>query len=324
MRAVVYEKYGSTDVLELKDIPKPEPKDHEVLVKVVASSVNSWDWDRLTGKPYLYRLLSGITKPKLKILGADVAGIVELVGKDVKTIKTGDHVYGDLSECNWGGFAEYVCASEDALIHKPQTMSFEQAAAIPQAAVMALQGLVEKKHIQPGQKLLMNGGGGAVGTFAIQLAKHFGAEVTCVDHTSKLDFMRSLGADQVIDYTIENFTKTGDRYDVIVDVVANQSVFDYKRALKDDGIYLMIGGKIPSILQIAFLGPLISKKGGKQIRILGIKTNKDLNFINELFEAGKLKPVIDKIYPLSETAQALQKIGDGTVMGKVVVKIQSA
>ena len=321
MKALVYQKYGSIDVLELKEVPKPEPKSDEVLVKILAASVNNWDWDRLTGRPYLYRLLSGITKPKLNILGADISGIVESVGNNVKSVKAGEHVYGDLSAGNWGGFAEYVCAPEKTLTHKPASMSFEQAAAIPQAGVMALQGLVEKRQIQAGQKFLMNGGGGGVGTFAIQMAKHFGAEVTCVDHTNKLDFMRSLGADHVIDYTKVNFTKTGDQYDVILDVVANQSIFDYKRALTDRGIYHMIGGKIPSALQVGLLGPLVSSKYGKQLGILGIKPNKDLNFLNKLFEEGKVKPVIDKIYPLKRTAEALQRIGDGTVMGKVVIKI---
>jgi len=319
MKAIIYTKYGSPDVLELQEVEKPTPKEDEVLVKIRAASVNNWDWDRLTGKPYLYRLLSGIFKPKLQILGADVAGQVEAIGKNVKQIKVGDEVFGDLSEGSWGAFAEYVCAKENALIHKPTGMTFEQAAAIPQAGVMALQGLLEKRQLQPGQKVLMNGAGGGVGSFVLQLAKYFDAQVTGVDSTVKLEFMRSLGADHVIDYTKEDFTKNGQQYDLIIDVVANRSVLDYKRSLSPDGIYAMIGGKISSVLQIGLLGPLISGKEGKKIGILGIKTNKDLTYLNELFESGKIKPIIDKVYPLSETAQAIKYLGEGHVKGKVVI-----
>lgn len=319
MKAIIYTKYSSPDVLELKEVEKPTPKEDEVLVKMRAASVNNWDWDRLTGKPYLYRLLSGIFKPKLQILGADIAGQVEAIGKNVTQIKIGDEVFGDLSEGSWGAFAEYVCAKENALIHKPPGMTFEQAAAIPQAGVMAVQGLLEKRQLQPGQKVLMNGAGGGVGSFVLQLAKYFDAHVTGVDSTAKLEFKRSLGADHVIDYTKEDFTKNGQKYDLIIDVVANRSVFDYKRSLNPDGIYAMIGGKISSILQVGLFGSIIARKGGKQIGILGIKPNKDLAYLNELFESGKIKPIIDKVYPLSETAQAIKYLGEGHVKGKVVI-----
>jgi len=253
VKAIVYTKYGPPDVLELKEVEKPTPKDNEVLIKVHAASVNSWDWDLLRGTPFLNRL-GGLLKPKYKILGADIAGRVEAVGRNVKRFQPGDEVFGDLSECGWGGFAEYVCARENALALKPASMTFEEVAAVPQAAVMALQGLRDKGQIQPGQKVLINGAGGGVGTFAVQIAKSFGAEVTGVDSTRKLDMMRSIGADQVIDYTREDFTKSGQRYDLILDVVAYRSIFDYKRALSPKGIYVFVGGSMAAAFQAVFLG----------------------------------------------------------------------
>lgn len=240
MKAVVYTKYGPPDVLELKEIEKPIPKDDEVLIKVHGASVNSWDWDLLRGTPFLNRLFFGLLKPKYKILGADIAGRVEVVGRNVKQFLPGDEVFGDLCECGWGGFAEYVCARENALALKPASMTFEEVAAVPQAAVMALQGLRDQGQIQPGQKVLINGAGGGVGTFAVQIAKSFGAEVTGVDSTSKLDMMRSIGADQVIDYTQEDFTQNGQRYDLILDAAAYRSIFDYKRALSPKGIFVVV------------------------------------------------------------------------------------
>ncbi len=321
MKAAVYIKYGSPDVLEIKEIEKPSPKEDEILVKIHASSVNNWDWDRLTGRPYLYRLLSGIMKPTLQVLGADVAGTVAAIGQKVKHFKVGDEVFGDLSEGNWGGFAEYVCAKENQIIVKPPSISFEQAAAIPQASTMALQGLRKKQTLE-GCKVLMNGAGGGVGSFAIQLAKFYGAEVTAVDTGSKFDFMKSLGADHVIDYKKENFTQNGLKYDLIVDVVANQGVSDYKRALCKDGNYILIGGKISSALQVGLIGSMISKKQGKKIGILGIKTNHGLSDIISLIESGHLKVVIDKTFPLEKTAEAIRYLGEGHVKGKVVVANQ--
>ena len=220
MKAIVYTKYGPPDVLELKEVAKPTPKDNEVLIKVHAASVNDWDWALLRGVPFVNRLTTGILKPiKIKILGSDIAGRVEAVGKNAKQFQAGDEVFGDLSGLAWGGFAEYVCAPENRLILKPASMSFEQAAAIPQAAVLALQGLRDKRQVQPGQKVLINGAGGGAGSFAIQIAKSFGVEVTGVDSTTKLDMMRSLGADHVIDYKQEDFTKNGQRYDLILDLM---------------------------------------------------------------------------------------------------------
>ena len=320
MKAIVYTKYGPPDVLQLKEVAKPTPKDNEVLVEVHAASVNDWDWGLLRGKPFVNRLLFGLRKPKVKILGCDIAGRVEAVGRNVKQFQPGDEVFGDISGCGMGGFAEYVCARENVLAPKSASMTYEQAAAVPQAAVLALQGL-RKGQIQPGQKVLINGAGGGVGTFGMQIAKSFGAEVTGVDSTGKLDMVRSIGADQVIDYTKEDFTKSGRRYDLILDVVVYRSIFDYKRALSPKGIFVMIGGSIPRVFLIALTAPLITRS--KKLVILAHKSNsKDLIFMNDLFEAGKVAPVIDRRYPLSQVAEALRYFGKGHVQGKVVVTVR--
>jgi NADPH:quinone reductase-like Zn-dependent oxidoreductase len=320
MKAIVYTKYGPPDVLQLKEVAKPTPKDNEVLVEVHAASVNDWDWGLLRGKPFVNRLLFGLRKPKVKILGCDIAGRVEAVGRNVKQFQPGDEVFGDISGCGMGGFAEYVCARENVLAQKSASMTYEEAAVVPQAAVLALQGL-RKGQIQPGQKVLINGAGGGVGTFGVQIAKSFGAEVTGVDSTGKLDMVRSIGADQVIDYTKEDFTKSGRRYDLILDVVVYRSIFDYKRALSPKGIFVMIGGSIPRVFLIALTAPLITRS--KKLVILAHKPNsKDLVFMNNLFEAGKVVPVIDRRYPLSEVAEALRYFGKGHVQGKVVVTVR--
>jgi NADPH:quinone reductase-like Zn-dependent oxidoreductase len=322
MKAIVYTKYGPPDVLQLKEVEKPTPKDNEVLIKVHAASVNSWDWDLLRGTPFLNRLMFGLLKPKTKILGCDIAGRVEAVGRNVKQFQPGDEVFGDISGCGWGGFAEYVCARENVLALKPASMTFEEVAAVPQAAVLALQGLCDKGQIQSGQKVLTNGAGGGVGTFAVQIAKSFGAEVTGVDSTRKLDMVRSIGADQVIDYTQEDFTKNGQRYDLILDVVAYRSMFDYKRALSPKGIYVMVGGSMALMFQVLFLGPWISMTASKKMGLLMHKPNKkDLNFMKELFEADKVVPVIDRRYSLSEVAEALRYFGEGHAKGKIVITL---
>ncbi|NOR17965.1 zinc-binding dehydrogenase [candidate division WOR-3 bacterium] len=322
MKAIVYTKYGSPDVLKLKEVEKPTPKDNEVLVKVHAASINDWDWGLLRGKPFMNRLFFGLLKPKNKILGGDIAGQVEAVGRNVKQFQPGDEVFGDLCGCGFGAFAEYVCARENALALKLASMTFEEAAAVPQAAALALQGLRDKRQIQPGQKVLINGAGGGAGTFAVQMVKSFGAEVTGVDNTRKLDMMRSIGADRVIDYTQEDFTKNGQRYDFILDFAAHHSIFDYKRALSPKGIYVLVGGSVTQMFQVAFLGPLISMIGSKKMGILMHKPNKDLAFMKELFEAGKVVPVIDRRYPLSEVAEALQYFGEGHARGKVVITLE--
>ncbi|MES9682983.1 alcohol dehydrogenase [Bacillus sp. AFS001701] len=322
MKAMVYNKYGTTNVLNLKEVEIPALKNNEVLVKVYAVSVNSWDWDLMRGKPFLARL-GGLLKPKYKILGADIAGRVEAVGKDVKHLFEGDEVFGDISWCGWGGFAEYVCVREDALTLKPANMTFEEAAAIPQAAVLALQGLRDKGRIQDAQKVLINGAGGGVGTFALQIAKLYGAEVTCVDSTRKLDTLKSIGADHVIDYTQEDFTQNDQFYDLILDVVGNRSIFDYKRLLNPKGTYVMVGGSLTLIFQLLFLGPLISKTENKNMSILVHKPNKtDQNFLMELFVADKLVPVIDRRYSLSQVAEAIRYLGEGHAKGKVIICVE--
>jgi len=325
MKAVVFEIYGSPDVLELKEVEKPIPGDDEVLIKVHAASINSWDWELLRGKPFVNRLLFGLLKPKkINILGCDIAGQVESVGKNVKQFQPGDEVFGDLSGGDWGGFAEYLCARENALALKPESMSFEEASALPQAGLLALQGLRDQGQIQPGQKILINGAGGGSGTFAVQLAKYYGAEVTGVDSTEKLDMLRSIGADHIIDYTKEDFFENGLLYDLILDVVTFRSIFDYKRSLSPEGIYVMLGGgSWARVIQTIFLGLLISMTGSKKMGILMHKTDiEDLNFIIELFEAGKVVPVIDRSFPLSDTAEALRYFGEGHVKGKVVINLE--
>ncbi|MGD1999254.1 MAG: NAD(P)-dependent alcohol dehydrogenase [Desulfobacterales bacterium] len=323
MKAIVYTKYGSPDVLQLKEVEKPIPKDDEVLIKLHAASINSWDWDMLTGRPLEYRLLSGILRPtKTKILGCDIAGRIEVVGRNITQFHPGDDVFGDLCEGFWGGFAEYVCARESELTLKPACMTYEEAAATPQAGLLALQGLCDQREIKPGQKILINGAGGGVGTFAIQMAKSFGAEVTGVDSTGKLDMMSSFGADHVIDYTQEDFTKNGKCYDLILDVKTDRSIFDYRRALSSNGIYVTVGGRTTRILQLVFLGSLISMTGSKKMTLIMHKPNKNLYILNELFESGKIKPVVDRCFPLRETAKAFQYYGEGHFKGKVVITVE--
>ena len=319
LKAIVYTKYGGPEVLQIKEIEKPSPKDDEVLIKVYAVSINDWDWGLLQGD-FINRLLYGLLKPKKNILGSDIAGRIEAVGKNVTQFKTGDDVYGDLSG-HWGGFAEYICAHERALALKPAGMSFEEAAAIPQAAMLAVQGLIDKGKIRQGQKLLINGAGGGVGTFAVQIAKQYGVEITGVDSTSKLDMLRSMGFDHVIDYSREDFTKNGHSYDLILDVKTNRSMFDYARALCPNGIYVTVGGSITRLLQALFLGRWISMFSKKHIRIVALKPNKDLLYMNELFEAGKVKPVIDGPYRLNEVPEAFSIFGKGEHKGKVVITI---
>ena len=315
MKAIIYTKYGGP--LQIKDVEKPIPKDDEVLVKVHAVSINDWD-DGLLRGDFINRLLNGIWKPKRKILGSDIAGRIEAVGKNVTQFKTGDDVYGDLSGY-WGGFAEYVRARERSLALKPGIMSYIDAAAIPQAAMLAVQGLIDKGKIQAGQKLLINGAGGGVGTFGIQIAKLYGLEVTGVDRTSKLAMLRSMGFDHVIDYTKEDFTKNNEQYDLILDVKTNRSMFDYARALNRNGAYVTVGGSIPRLLQALLLGPLILMMYKKHFRIVSLKTNKDLAYMSELFEAGKVRPVIDGPYKLDEFDKAFRIFGKAEHKGKVVI-----
>ncbi len=325
MKAVVFTSYGPPDGLELRDVPKPEPGDDEVLIRVHASSINSWDWEFLNGKPFINRLFYGLFKPRpeKQILGSDVAGTVEAVGRSVKRFRPGDEVFGDLWD-NWGGFAEYASGKETSFELKPRSASFAEAAAVPQAGVLAFQGLLKGGELTPGKKVLINGAGGGVGTFAVQLAKRWGAEVTGVDASHKLDTVRLVGADHVIDYEQKDFTKTGERHDLVVDCQNFRSPFDHKRALNPGGTYAMIGGSIPRVYQlwlVGALGRLI--RDDKNLCLVAAGPNKGLADLRGLIEAGKLVPVIDSRYPLSEVPEAMRYFGEGKHKGKVVIDVKS-
>jgi NADPH:quinone reductase-like Zn-dependent oxidoreductase len=322
MKAVVCTEYGSPDVLQLKEVEKPTPTGDEALVRVRAASVNAADVEIMRGM-WAARF-GGPLRPQNKIPGSDLSGTVEAVGANVKQIQPGDEVWGDLSfPYGYGSFAEYVCVSENALALKPAGMTFEEASTYPQSAIISLQTLRDKGHIQPGQKVLINGAGGGMGTFAVQLAKYFGAEVTGVDSAIKADMLRAIGADHVIDYALEDYTKSGQRYDLILDVVAHRSVFDYRRALSPDGVFLIVGGSLKTFLQVVILGALISRMGNKKLGLNAYDANnkEDLAFLAELFDSGKVVPVIDKWYPLSEVPEALRYLEEGHVLGKVVITV---
>jgi NADPH:quinone reductase-like Zn-dependent oxidoreductase len=323
MKAIVYTQYGTADVLQLKDIAKPTPRDDEVLVKVYAVSANAADIHLLKADPFLMRLSSGLLKPKNQTLGSDIAGRVEAAGRNITEFKPGDDVFGDISANGWGGFAEYVCVPENALVLKPANLTFEEAAAVPMAAVTALQGFHYAGQVQPGQKVLINGASGGVGTFAVQLAKAFGAEVTAVCSTRNLDVARSIGADHVIDYTKEDFAANGKKYDLIFATNGDRSISDYRRALSPNGIYVQTGGSMTQMTQAMIQGPWISRTSSQKMGNMGVaKPNKkDLLAIKELLEAGKVKPVIDRCYPLNQTADAIRYLEEGHAQGKVVITV---
>ena len=320
MKAIYYTKYGPPDVLEVKEIEKPVPRDNEVLIKIHAASINSWDWDVIRGHPWIVRLW-GLTGPKYKIPGCDMAGVVESVGKDVRQFKPGDEVYGDLNQSKFGAFAEYVCAFEKSLTLKSPAMSFEQAAAIPQAASLAIQALRDRMPVAAGKTLLIKGAGGGVGSFAIQFAKSYGLEVTGVDSADKFDMMRSLGCDHLIDYKKEDFTKSGKRYDLILDVNTTQSFLDFTRVLNRGGVYATVGGSIGRLLQSVIYKPWVSRFRRKKFNMVILKTNQDLSYFNELFEAGKLKVWIDGPYKLDEASDAFKAFSQAKFKGKIVFTI---
>ncbi len=320
MKTILQTEYGSPDLLQFKNIEKPTPKEDEVLIKIHAASLNAYDWHLLTADIFLVRFATGLFKPKSTQIGADISGVVESVGKNVKQFKPGDEVFGDLASCGGGGFAEYAIAPESYLVLNPTNLSFEETAAIPMAAITALQGLRDEGKIQAGQKVLINGASGGVGTFAVQIAKFYGAEVTAVCSTRNLELARSLGANHVIDYTKENFTENGQQYDLIFAANGYHPLSAYKRALTSNGIYVMAGGTAKQIFSAMLLGSLMSIGGNKKIGGVSAKpSQKDLIFMKELIESGKVKPKIDKIYPFADLAKALQYIGEGHAQGKVVI-----
>jgi NADPH:quinone reductase-like Zn-dependent oxidoreductase len=321
MKALICERYGPPGVLEVRDIERPAPKEREVLVRVHAASINDWDWRML--QPPALRPAS--KTPRVRILGSDISGRVAAIGREVQRFAVGDEVYGDLSRFGsggWGGFAQYVCAPEGALVKKPPRMTFEQAAALPQAGQLAVQGLFAAGPLRSGQKILINGAGGGVGTIAIQLAKSQDVEVTGVDSALKFETMRATGFDHVIDYRKEDFTRNGRRYDLILDTKTTRSPFAYTRSLCSGGTYATVGGSVFRLIQLPIFGWCIRRTTGKTVRLIMLKQNRDLSYLNERFEAGHLIPVIDGPYKLSEAREACRHFGAGTHLGKVVITIE--
>lgn len=325
MKSIAFTKYGTPDDLFFRELEIPVPTQDEVLVRIHAASINSWDWELLHGMPFANRGMFGLFSPKkLKTLGFDIAGRVDAVGDGVRDFRVGDDVFGDLSACGWGGFAEYVAAPTTALAKKPANISFQQAAAVPQAALLALQGMVDIGHIHPGQKVLINGASGGSGTFAVQIARTMDVDITGVCSTGKMEFVRSLGVNHVIDYTREDFTRNGQQYDLIIDAHAQHSIFDYRRALTPNGIYVVHGGATSTIMSVMWFGPLLSLFGSRKLRVLLHKANKGLDVMSVLLHAEKVVPVIDRCFPFSGLIHALKYYGSGRVRGKVVISMENS
>jgi len=322
MKAIILKEYGLPNVLEIGGVAKPIPNDKEVLVKIHSASINDWDWGLVRGKPFVIRLFFGLTKPKINIPGVDVSGIIEAVGSKVSSFKIGDEIYCDLSECGCGGFAEYVCVPEEILTKKPSNMSYNDAAALPHAGLLALQGLVEKGKVKSGQNILINGAGGGVGTLGIQILKSYGVKATGVDSGEKLDLMKSLGFDKVMDYKKVEFTDTGEKYDLILDTKSNTSVFKYARSLKKNGTYITVGGSMYRLFEIFLLGSLISLFTRKKLSVLIHKPNKRLDQISKLVEKGQIKPVVDGPYGFDKIPELIQYFGEGKHLGKIVIEIE--
>ncbi|MFK7803408.1 MAG: NAD(P)-dependent alcohol dehydrogenase [Anaerolineae bacterium] len=318
MKAFVYEKYGSPEVLQLREVNKPTPKDDEVLVKNHAVSVNPLDWHFMRGTPYFMRLMAGFFKPKVTRLGRDFAGEVEAVGRNVKQFKPGDSVYGSCE----GAFAEYVCAAEKYFAHKPANVSYEDAAGVPIAAFTALQGLRDTGKLKAGQKVLINGASGGVGTYAVQLAKSMGATVTGVCSTRNVEQTRAIGADRVIDYTQENFVQTGDLYDLILDNAGSRTIPEYMRVLKPGGICIVIGFSMSLMIRVGLFGRLISRRYGKKITLMSAQTNQeDLVVMAQLLEKGDVRTIQDQSYPFEQLPKAISYLEEGHARGKVVISI---
>ena len=318
----MFTRYGTFDDLELREVDKPRPKADEVLIAVHTSAVNDWDLGLLYGKPLFMRVFLGFLRPKIHIMGSEVAGRIEAVGDAVKDLRAGDDVYVDLSESGFGGFAEYVCAPEASVRRKPTNLTYEQAVAVPHAAMLAQQALYDLGQMRAGQTLLINGAGGGVGTIGLQLAKLHGIEVTGVDSTAKQGFLRSLGFDHVMDYTEKDFTRTGLSYDLILDAKTTRSPFAYARALRPNGTYVTVGGSMPRVFQCLLLGRWIAATRNKHIRILGLKPNKGLEDMTQLVEAGKVLPSIDETYPLRDVPQALRRFEAAHHKGKIVIAVR--
>jgi NADPH:quinone reductase-like Zn-dependent oxidoreductase len=320
MKAIVRKTYGSPDVLQLDDVPVPELGDGDVLVRLRAASANAGDWHLLRGTPFPLRLVAGLRTPRFTIIGADIAGQVEAVGRNVTRFRPGDEVFGELSRCGFGAYAEFAAAPEKALALKPANLSFEEAAALPTAGCTALQGL-RKGRIQPAERVLINGASGGVGTFAVQIAKAFGAEVTAVCSARNADMVRSIGADRVLDYAKDDFAAQGERYDLVLAANGDRSIFDYRRALNAGGRYVMTGGSNRQLTDALLLGPLLSL-GGRRFGNVLVKPNQaDLLALKDLCEAGKLRPVVDRRFPLRDVASAVRYVEDGHARGKVVVTV---
>lgn len=305
--------------MRYQDVPTPIPAANEVRVKIHAASINDWDWGLLQGKPLVNRLLFGWFKPRNPILGCDLAGTVDAVGESVTNLKPGDRVYGDLSDRGFGTFAEYVCAPEESLVKMPPVMSFEEAAAIPQAGALALQGLKDKHHLASGQRLLINGAGGGVGTLAVQIARQYDLHITGVDSADKLPMLRELGFDVALDYRQTDFTQTGDTYDLILDVKTNRSPMEYVRALAPEGSYVTVGGEIPRLIQTLLWARWVRHRHNKNLCILALQQNQGLEQLNTLYTKGELKPVIDRQYTLEELPKAMQRFGEAKHQGKIII-----
>ncbi len=317
MKAITLSAYGNPEDLKLEDLPIPQPKENEVLIKVHATAVNDFDWSYVRGIPRVYRLFFGLFKPKSPIPGMELSGTIEALGNNVSAFKIGDRVFGDISDYKWGSFAEFIAIDARAVTIMPESMSFPEAAAFPHASMLAYQGLVELGKIKNHQKVLINGAGGGVGTFGVQIAKLYNCHVTGVDTGNKLEMMKSLGFDETIDYKKEDFTKNGIKYDLILDARSTRNPSDYERALKKDGTFVTVGGDVPKLIRILFRSML----GKKNMKMLSLKANKDLAIINHLYEEGKIKAIFEKPFPLEEAANAVRYFGEAKHSGKVIISV---
>jgi NADPH:quinone reductase-like Zn-dependent oxidoreductase len=321
MKAILLKEYGLPNDLEIGEVAKPIPNDNEVLVRIHSASINDWDWGLVRGKPFVIRLFFGLKKPKINIPGIDISGSIEAVGGKVNSFKIGEEIYCDLSESGCGGFAQYVCMPESILYKKPSNISHNDASALPHAGLLALQGLVEQGKVKSGQNVLINGAGGGVGTLGIQILKSYGVKVTGVDSDEKLDLMKSLGFDKVMDYNKTDFTDTGEKYDLILDTKSNRSVFKYARSLKKNGTYITVGGLMYRLIEIAFLGSILSLFTRKKLSVLIHKPNEGLDRITKFVEDGQIRPVIDGPYAFDKIPELIQYFGEGKHLGKIVIEI---